>query len=72
MTRYEYIKLIKRIDSLIQRKATGNPTSFGRKLEISDSTLYRHIRTLRQNGAPIIYDKHRGSYTYSKVFSIAH
>jgi len=48
-------------------KATGNYLEFARTLEISPAKLYRLIDLLRDElEAPVIYNKHRGSFEYSK------
>lgn len=53
------------MDDLIRRKATGKPSQFAKKLQISERTLYRWIGTLRNRGIFIEYDLHRESYFYS-------
>lgn len=59
------------MDSLIQRKATGKPEEFARKLNISRATLFRYIDELKNDfEAPISYCCFRGSYHYNNNFSL--
>ena len=54
----------KRIDCLIRKKATGTPSKFSEKLEISESTLFGYLATMKELGAPIYYYKIIQSYYY--------
>lgn len=65
MERYE------RILKLIKRKATGSPQELANRLEISESTLYEHIRVLKDRGAQIEYCPCRQSYLLHNDFTIA-
>ncbi len=65
MERYERILL------LIKRKSTGTPEELARRLNISESTLYEHIRVLRERGAQIEYCPCRQSYLLQNDFTIA-
>ncbi len=63
--------LIRRMDKLIRLKATGNYLEFARILEISPAKLYRLIDLLWQDlGAPVVYNKQRGSFEYAREGSI--
>ena len=64
MTYQEKIEVIERADALIRRKATGNAKEFARKLNKSESFVYRLIRLMRNIGAPIEYCEYRKSYYY--------
>lgn len=68
MTALEQIALLKRIDFLIQRKSTGTPNSFARRLEISRASLFRYLGRLRALGAPIKYSNARSTYYYQFDF----
>ena len=69
--RKEHIILIRRMDRLIQMKATGNYLEFSSKLEISPAKLYRLIDLLRDDlNAPVTYNKHRGTFEYEHDGSI--
>lgn len=61
-----HFEKFKRIDWLISKKATGSPSDFARKLEISESTLYEYLTIMKELDAPIMYDKNRPSYYYSR------
>ncbi len=65
MERYE------RILKLIKRKATGTPQELANRLDISESTLYEHIRVLKHRGAQIEYCPCRQSYLLHNDFTIA-
>ncbi len=65
MERYERILL------LIKRKATGTPEELAKRLNISESTLYEHIRVLKQRGAQIDYCAYRQTYVLNNDFAIA-
>jgi len=55
-----------RLDSLIRRKATGNPRELAIRLEFSRSHLFRMLSFLRiEMNAPINYDKYISSYYYT-------
>jgi predicted DNA-binding transcriptional regulator YafY len=60
------IRKLKRLDRLIRRQATGTPPELAKKLESSKSTIYRLIKILKNNGAPISYCKHRKSFYYEE------
>lgn len=64
MERYERILL------LIKRKATGSPKELARCIGISESTLYEHLRVLKERGADIEYCDCRISYILKNDFSI--
>ncbi len=58
------IELFKRMDDMIQHKSTGSPIAFAKRLGICESTMYNHLKELKELGAPIKYDKSRLSYYY--------
>ncbi len=60
------IERFEKIDYLISRKATGNPSTFAKRLDISESTLYEYLSELKEKGAPIYYDKYRETYFYNE------
>lgn len=45
-------------------KATGNPKSLARKMEVSERHVYRLIKDLKDMGFPVKYCSCRNSYTY--------
>ena len=59
------VALIERIDQLIRLRATGTPKTIARRLEISESSLYRLIDTIKEMGAPVEYSVKDQSYVYA-------
>jgi len=47
------IALIERMDQLIRLKATGIPRTIARRLDLSESSFYRLIDTIKEMGAPV-------------------
>ncbi len=64
MSILKYIDRLKRIDDLIQRKATGNAQEFARRLGISVSVLKENLCEMRALGASIDFCRIRKSYVY--------
>jgi len=62
----KYIDRLIRMDSLIRRKATGSPTEFAAKMNMSRSALMRNLAEIRKLDAPIEYDNGRQTYYYSE------
>jgi predicted DNA-binding transcriptional regulator YafY len=60
----KFIERFKRIDEIIQNKSSGSPAQLAERLEISESTLYEFIAVMREEGAPILYDKYAQRYFY--------
>ena len=63
---FDQIKLIERIDRLIRLKATGNPKTLAKKINVSESTIYRLIETIKELGAPVEYNLLYKSYIYTE------
>jgi len=63
---FNQIKLIERIDQLIRLRATGSPKEIAVKFNISESTVYRLIETIKELGAPVEYSLGYQSYFYSE------
>jgi predicted DNA-binding transcriptional regulator YafY len=57
-----------RLDQLIRLKNTGSVNDMAKKLEMSESTVYRLIDALRifvrRDGGNILYDKEKKTYYY--------
>ncbi len=70
MTFFEQLTLLKRLDILIRRKATGTPAQLARRLDISRASVFRYINELKGVGAPIQYCKSRESYYYEEHFEL--
>ncbi len=58
------IERIKRVDTFIRHKATGDPEEFSTKLCISKRQLFRIIEELKDYGAPIEYDRSLKTFYY--------
>lgn len=56
--------LIERVHLLINRRGTGTPDQLATRLKISKATLFRLIDTMKEFGAPIVYDFLVQTYTY--------
>ncbi len=66
MTKLIYqIELIERIDQLIRLRATGNPKQLAERFEVSESSIYRMIETIKDLGAPVEYSISSQSYVYT-------
>jgi len=54
------------LDHLIRLKATGAPRSLAKKLNISVRAVYDYINMLKSMGAPINYNRQKGTYFYKE------
>ncbi len=70
MTLLEHLRISKRLNDLIRRKATGTPAQLAHRLGISRATLYRFIRDFKELGAPIKYCTTRQTYYYETFFEL--
>ena len=70
MIALKYIDRIERLHLLIKRKATGSPKELAHRLEVSQASVYEYIKTMKEMGAPIVYDIYRKSYVYEKACSL--
>lgn len=62
----KYVTRLTTVDQLIKRKATGNPKEFAKKLQVSESTVYRILRILKENmGLSIEFSAEHNSYVYT-------
>ncbi len=59
------IDLIERIDQLIRLRATGNPKQLAERFDMSESSVYRLIETIKGLGAPVEYQAAYQSYIYT-------
>ncbi|MBN2237039.1 MAG: HTH domain-containing protein, partial [Bacteroidales bacterium] len=55
---------LERIDQLIRHNATGSPKELASRLRITERTVYRIIRQLKEIGFPIYFNKAIRSYCY--------
>lgn len=59
-----HVILLNRIHSQIQHRRTGPPEVFAEKLGLSERSLYRMVRMLRDQGVHMEYIEIRQSYMY--------
>lgn len=60
-----------RMDTLIQKRRTGTPVEFAKKIKVSQATLYRYLNEMKTEfRAPIDYCPICKSYRYLKNFSL--
>lgn len=71
MIALKYLDRIERLHLLIKRKATGTPKALASRLEVSEASVYEYIKTLKEMGAPVVYDIYRKSYVYDKPCSLS-
>lgn len=60
-----YFNRLDHLNSLIKKRATGNPEQLAQKLNISERTVFEYIEILRSLGADIKYNRDRMSYYYT-------
>lgn len=70
MKLYLYIDRINLINKLISQSKTGNQNEFAKRLNISVSRLARIIEYLKDQGAPIKFDRSGNTYYYETKYSI--
>ncbi len=69
--RREHVQLLRRMDTLIGLKATGNCFDFARKLDISKDTIYRLMEVMKSEfNAPIVYNKYTKTFEYTQPGSL--
>lgn len=66
MNLLDKIRLIERVDALINRKSTGSPQHLAQRLNVSERNIYNIINTMKDLGAPIYFSKERKSYCYKE------
>lgn len=66
----KYLSRVQQADQLIRLKSTGSPRNFGELLNISERQVYNLIDDLRTLGAPIVYDRCRQTYYYTRHVKI--
>lgn len=59
-----HLDRLRRVHELIKYKRTGDPATLARRLDLSQSACYSLLRELKLMGAPVHYNKVRGSYEY--------
>ncbi|WP_321319947.1 HTH domain-containing protein [Labilibaculum sp.] len=62
MTHLDFLEKTEYIKELINTGKTGNPTELAQRLNISERSLSRLIKTLKENNYPISYCRTKQSY----------
>ena len=62
----KYQKKIERMDQLIRLRATGSPTEFAKKLNVSKSTLYEYFKDLKDIGAEVVFNRDSNNFQYKE------
>ncbi|HUS86690.1 MAG TPA: HTH domain-containing protein [Bacteroidales bacterium] len=62
MKKLELLRLQKRIIVLAKIRNTGSVSVLASKLSVSDRTLKRIIKQVRDSGIPIYFDRRKESY----------
>ncbi len=63
----DQLRMLDRLDALIQRKSTGNAVQLSERLNVSERTVYNLLNTLRELEAVIHYCYEQESYYYEKA-----
>lgn len=58
------VKRIQRLHHLIKIKGTGTPAQLAARMEFSERSIYEYMRGMKENGAPIAYDRAAKTYYY--------
>lgn len=66
MNLLEKLEMIKRMDALVRRRATGSPSELSHKLSISKRNVFYIINTMKDMGAPVSFCKSSNSYFYEE------
>jgi|SRR5690606_30395173 predicted DNA-binding transcriptional regulator YafY len=70
MKLYLYIDRINLLNKLISQSKTGNQSELAKRLNISISRLARIIEYMKDQGAPIKFDRTKNTYYYESRYSI--
>ena len=62
-----FIRRFQTIDYLIQKRRTGTASQLAERLEVSERTAKEFIAIMKELGAPIYFDRARGSYCYREA-----
>lgn len=60
------IERCRRLDQLIRLEATGSPKVLAERMKISERKVYEYLGQMKEMGAPILYNRHRNSYIYTR------
>ncbi|MDM8161412.1 helix-turn-helix domain-containing protein [Labilibaculum sp. K2S] len=62
MTHLEILEKVEFVKELINKRNTGTPAELAQRLNISERSLSRLIKTLKENNYPISYCRTKQSY----------
>jgi len=68
MKKLELLRLQKRIIALAKVQNTGHVSVLAYRLSVSNRTLKRMVKQVRDSGIPIYFDHRRGSYRIDEEF----
>ena len=71
MSLHKYLVRLKRTDSLIRKRATGNAGNLAKKLNLSKAGVYKFLQEMKEEGFPISYCKKRKTYYYTEEGKMA-
>lgn len=57
-------ELMERVHLLIKRRGTGTPDELAERLQVSRATVHRIMDTMKELGAPILYNFLNQTYEY--------
>jgi DNA-binding IclR family transcriptional regulator len=61
----KYVTRLALVDKMIKRKSTGTPKELSQKLQISESTVFRLLRTMKESmGLKFDWNPEHNSYVY--------
>lgn len=61
----KYVTRLAAVDTLIKRKATGTPKDLAAKLQVSESTVFRMLRVMKETmNLSIAWSPEYNSYVY--------
>ncbi len=66
MSLQRFMEKIKRIDSLISKRATGNQKTLAKRLGLSVSTTNVYLKEMKEANFPIKYSRAEETYYYTK------
>lgn len=61
-----YIERLRYLDYLIQTKATGTVKQLAKKLDISEISVLKFIKAMKELGCPIKFCRRRNCYYYTE------
>lgn len=70
MTFFQKLERYERMLCLMKRRATGSPSEFAKRMDISESTLYDNLNDLKCRGADVQFSEAYQSYVLLNDFDI--